>query len=291
MDDETAEIELVCLCTDDCFTISLTRQHWLEQNLNKTRQISQRMTMRPVALLAASRMTMKRITGYRKYSDEAASNQEGIVAEEALMLRGHIGASKREHRLRARLVETGAKKLAQLFTKLVASGSTGSHPTGSDFQYFPFPRDGLAMLLQYPRQTILSSLKEAQCGYAEMRGSWASKCLEVYGRRVIDRAETTDGVASGQELGKWTGDLLTVIELITWRAERKENELDMLVKDVFPLVELLEHGVSLCVEQTRPGVATNCSENLLRLCNRHVHGDLVPRKRLITRFLLDAMTF
>jgi hypothetical protein len=42
------------------------------------------------------------------------------------------------------LVETGAKKLAQLFTKLVASGSTGSHPAGSDFQYFPFPRDELA---------------------------------------------------------------------------------------------------------------------------------------------------
>jgi hypothetical protein len=63
------------------------------------------------------------------------------------------------------------------------------------------------------------------------------------------------------------------------------------VQDVFPLVELLEHGVSLRVEQTRLDVATNCSENLLRLCNRHAHGDLVAHKRLITRFLLDAMTF
>ena len=130
----------------------------------------------------------------------------------------------------ARLVETGAKKLAQLFTKLVASGSTGSHPAGSDFQYSPFPRDELAILLPLVRvlrglplpathpshlaaATILSSLKEAQRGYAEMRGSWARKCLEVYGRRVIDRAETTDGVASGRELGKWTSDLLSVIEV------------------------------------------------------------------------------
>jgi exocyst complex protein 7 len=45
-----------------------------------------------------------------------------------------------------------------------------------------------------------------------MRGNWARKCLEVYGRRVVDRAETTDGVTAGQELGRWTSDLLDVIE-------------------------------------------------------------------------------
>lgn len=141
----------------------------------------------------------------------------------------------------ARLVETGAKKLAQLFTKLVASGSTGSHLAGSDFQYSQFPRDELAILLPLVRvlralplpathpshlaaATILSSLKEAQRGYAEMRGSWARKCLEVYGRRVIDRAETTDGVASGRELGKWTSDLLSVIEVrFIHRVRQKTN--------------------------------------------------------------------
>ncbi|KAN0136076.1 hypothetical protein V8E53_005936 [Lactarius tabidus] len=193
--------------------------------------------------------------------DEAASNQEGIAAEEELILRGCVfsciehpneltffaqspqpdqldaytdalerlnasiafGSAEENQRDTARLVETGAKKLAQLFTKLVASGSTGSHPAGSDFQYFPFPRDELAMLLPssksfalslHPLHTaILSSLKEAQRGYAEMRGSWARKCLEVYGRRVIDRAETTDRVASGRELAKWMSDLLSVIEM------------------------------------------------------------------------------
>lgn len=138
------------------------------------------------------------------------------------------------------MVETGAKKLAQLFTKLVASGSSGSHPAGSDFQYSPFPRDELANLLPLVRflralplpathpshlaaAAILSALKEAQRGYAEMRGNWARKCLEVYGRRVIDRAETTDRVASGQELGKWTSDLLDVAEVSLLRRRRNET--------------------------------------------------------------------
>jgi hypothetical protein len=57
-----------------------------------------------------------------------------------------------------------------------------------------------------------------------MRGSWARKCLEVYGRRVIDRAETTDGVASGRELGKWTSDLLTVIEVSSLRRRCNETK-------------------------------------------------------------------
>ncbi|KAN0136078.1 Cullin repeat-like-containing domain protein [Lactarius tabidus] len=248
MDDETAEIEL------------------LEQNLNKTRQISQRMTTiltsfdsrlaklekSILPLYTSTQILTKRennIESALQKIDEAASNQEGIAVEEALILRGPqpdqldaytdalerlnasiaFGSAEENQRDTARLVETGAKKLAQLFTKLVASGSTGSHPAGSDFQYFPFPRDELAILLPLVKvlralplpathpshlaaAVILSSLKEAQRGYAEMRGSWARKSLEVYGRRVIDRAETTDGVASGRELGKWTSDLLSVIE-------------------------------------------------------------------------------
>lgn len=134
------------------------------------------------------------------------------------------------HRFQARLVETGAKKLAQLFTKAVASCSSGSPPVGSDFQISMFPREELAKLqplvkflrgLPLPAThpshpaaaVILSALKEAQRGYAEMRGNWARKCLEVYGRRVVDRAETTDGVTAGQELGRWTSDLLDVIEV------------------------------------------------------------------------------
>ncbi|KAF8256889.1 Cullin repeat-like-containing domain protein [Lactarius quietus] len=248
MDDETAEIEL------------------LEQNLNKTRQISQRMTSiltsfdsrlvklekSILPLYTSTQILTKRennIESALQRIDEAASNQEGIAAEEALILRGPqpeqldaytdalerlnasiaFGSAEENQRDTARLVETGAKKLAQLFTKLVASGSTGSHPAGSEFQFSPFPRDELATLLPLVKflralplpathpshlaaAAILSALKEAQRGYAEMRGSWARKCLEVYGRRVIDRAESTDGVASGRELGKWTSDVLDVIE-------------------------------------------------------------------------------
>ena len=130
----------------------------------------------------------------------------------------------------ARLVETGAKKLAQLFTKVVASGSSGNPPAGSEFQLSLFPREELANLQplvkflrglplpathpSHPAATaILSALKDAQRGYAEMRGNWARKCLEVYGRRVVDRAETTDGISAGVELGKWTRNLLDVVEV------------------------------------------------------------------------------
>jgi exocyst complex component 7 len=128
------------------------------------------------------------------------------------------------------LVETGAKKLAQLFTKIVASGSSGSPPAGSEFQFSPFPRDALVVLqpiVQFLRglplpathpshpasAAILSALKEAQRGYAEMRGNWGKKCLEVYGRRIIDRAETVDGLLTGRELAQWTSSLLDVIEV------------------------------------------------------------------------------
>ncbi|KAH9984578.1 Cullin repeat-like-containing domain protein [Russula vinacea] len=236
MDDETAEIEL------------------LEQNLHKTRQISQRMTSiltsfdsrlvklekSILPLYTSTQILTKRgsnIESALQKIDEVASNQEGIAAEEALILRGpqpkqldvYIDALERlnasiafasaaeNQRDTARLVETGAKKLAQF------------PPVGSDFQISVFPREELATLQplvkflrglplpathpSHPAATvILSALKEAQRGYAEMRGNWARKCLEVYGRRVVDRAETTDGVMAGQDLGRWTSDLLDVIE-------------------------------------------------------------------------------
>ena len=57
---------------------------------------------------------------------------------------------------------------------------------------------------------IQSALKDAQKGYGDMRGVWVRKCLETFGKRVVDRAETIDGVSAGEEVGKWTRDLLTV---------------------------------------------------------------------------------
>lgn len=46
-----------------------------------------------------------------------------------------------------------------------------------------------------------------------MRGSWSKKCLENFGRRVVDRAETIDGVAAGREFGRWVNDLLRVADV------------------------------------------------------------------------------
>jgi exocyst complex protein 7 len=46
-----------------------------------------------------------------------------------------------------------------------------------------------------------------------MRGSWNQKGLETYGRRVVDRAETVDGITAGREFGKWVDNLLIVAEV------------------------------------------------------------------------------
>ncbi|TDL22018.1 hypothetical protein BD410DRAFT_771026 [Rickenella mellea] len=248
MDDEAAEIEL------------------LEQNLNKTKQISQRMisiltnfdsrlnkleqSIRP--LHSSTQLLTRRagnIESTLQRIDEVASRQDGIAAEEALILRGPqpnqlraytdalerlntsiaFKASDFDSRDTARLVETGAKKLTQLYTKLVAEGSSGVPPGGPDFQPSPIPstllntlRPLVAFLRTLPLPAthpshaaapgIFATLKDAQRGYADMRGSWSRKCLETEGRRVVDRAETVDGVSGGLEFGLWVDNLLTVAE-------------------------------------------------------------------------------
>jgi len=119
-----------------------------------------------------------------------------------------------------------------MYTKLVAEGSSGSiPPPGSEPTISPFPpalfstlQPIVAFLRTLPLPSthpshpaapaILSTLKEAQRGYADMRGSWSKKCLEVQGKRVIDRAETLDAVTSGREFGKWVEYLLNVAEVM-----------------------------------------------------------------------------
>ncbi|KAF7321126.1 hypothetical protein HMN09_00200600 [Mycena chlorophos] len=253
MDDETAEIEL------------------LEQNLNKTRQISQKMTSilnsfdsriaklekSILPLYNSTQILNRRASSKWKYIekallkiDEVASNQEGIAAEEALILRGpqngqlavyqealeRLNASiafksgDRDVKDTARLVETGAKKLTQLFTKLVAEASTGSTPPpNTDITSAPFPSNLLSTLrplvafirtLPLPAShpshpaapAIMSTLKEAQKGYADMRGNWARKCLETQGKRVIDRADNVDAVTAGKDFGRWVESLLSVAD-------------------------------------------------------------------------------
>ncbi|KAF9460272.1 exocyst complex component, exo70 subunit [Collybia nuda] len=249
MDDETAEIEL------------------LEQNLNKTRQISKRMISildsfdtrlaklekSILPLYTSTQILNRRASNIDKTLikiDEVASNQEGIAAEEALILRGPqtgqlekykealerlnasiaFKSSEVDSDDTARLVETGAKKLTQLYTKLVAEVSSGSTPApGAEWAMSPFPpallstlRQLVSFLRTLPLPTthpshpaapaILSTLKDAQRGYADMRGVWAQKCLESQGKRVIGRADTIDPIAAGKEFGKWVETVLTVSE-------------------------------------------------------------------------------
>ncbi|KAJ7092354.1 Cullin repeat-like-containing domain protein [Mycena belliarum] len=261
MDDETAEIEL------------------LEQNLNKTRQISQRMTSiltsfdtrlaklekSILPLYTSTQILNRRANNIEKALlkiDELASNQEGIAAEEALILRGPqpgqlpvyqealerlnasiaFKSSDRGTLDTARLVETGAKKLTQLFTKLVAEASTGATPPpNTDVSAAPFPSTILGTLrplvafmrtlplpASHPSHSaapaILSTLKDAQKGYADMRGTWSRKCLEAQGKRVVERADTLDSIVAGNDFARWVGSLLSV-------ADEEYN----LLKDLSPL--------------------------------------------------------
>ncbi|KAI6028869.1 Cullin repeat-like-containing domain protein [Pisolithus orientalis] len=251
MEDDSAEIEL------------------LEQNLNKTHQISKRMisilTGLDTRLMKLEKSILPLYTATQKLNqrslnidralskiDEVASSQEGIAVEEGLILRGPqpgqvevymdtlgrlnaaiaFKSSDADSWDTARLVETGAKKLTQLYTKLVAEGSSGSPPiAGLDFTPVMFPPSLLASLkplvaflrtLPVPSthpshpasQTILATLKEAQRGYADMRGTWNRKALETNAKRVVDRAETLDGVVAGKEFGAWVANLLRTAENI-----------------------------------------------------------------------------
>jgi len=134
----------------------------------------------------------------------------------------------------ARLVETGAKKLTQLYTKLVAEGSSGSTPApGDKLTMSPFPSSLLSSIrslvtflrtLPLPSThpshpaapAIMSTLKEAQRGYADMRGTWSRKCLETQGKRVLDRSDTVDTISAGKEFGMWVETLLNVSEVSTF---------------------------------------------------------------------------
>jgi hypothetical protein len=66
---------------------------------------------------------------------------------------------------------------------------------------------------------ILETLKDAQRGYADMRGVWSLKCLESQGKHVIGRADTIDTIAAGKEFGKWVELVLTISEVRVPRAD------------------------------------------------------------------------
>lgn len=62
-------------------------------------------------------------------------------------------------------------------------------------------------------QTILATLKEAQQGYADMRGNWSVKCLEGQGKRLVVRAETVDPLMTGREFRDWVELMLGTAEV------------------------------------------------------------------------------
>lgn len=136
------------------------------------------------------------------------------------------------HTTQARLVETGAKKLTQLYTTIVAEGSSGVTPKtpGTALVSTSFPSSllsNLSPLVAYLRYlplpsthpshpaapVIFSTLKEAQTGYADMRGNWGVKCLEGQGKRLVTRADTIDPITTGTEFGQWVETLLSVTEV------------------------------------------------------------------------------
>ncbi|KAG1772900.1 Cullin repeat-like-containing domain protein [Suillus placidus] len=274
MDDDSAEIEL------------------LEQNLNKTHQISQRMTSiltnfdtrlvkleKSILPLYNSTQKLKQrahnIDRALLKIDEVASSQDGIAIEEGLVLRGpqpgqleayidileHLNAaiafksSDADSRDMARLIETGVKKLTQLYTKFVAQGSSGSPPvSGLAFMLTEFPpplMSSLTPLVAFLRtlplpsthpshpaaSAILNMLKDAQRGYADMRSSW-------------NRAETLDGVAAGKEFSIWIDNLLKVTEaeytLLAELAPLSSNTLIALTYDTLltPLLTLFTDTLS-----------------------------------------------
>jgi exocyst complex component 7 len=127
-------------------------------------------------------------------------------------------------------VETAAKKLTQLYTKLVAEGSSGNASASPDSKPPPFPPSlmnaltpvvvslrALPLPMTHPSHpaapAILATLKEAQKGYADMRGQWARKCLEQQSRRVLVRVETMDGVDGGREFGRFMENVLNHAEV------------------------------------------------------------------------------
>ncbi|KDQ18787.1 hypothetical protein BOTBODRAFT_153680 [Botryobasidium botryosum FD-172 SS1] len=253
MEDEAAEIEL------------------LEQHLNKTTQISQRMTSilskfdtrlvkleKSILPLHNSTQSLTRlvqnIESTLQSIDKVVSNHEGIAAEEALILRGPqpsdltayidaierlnaniaFKATDRSMRDNARLVETGAKKLAHLYTKLVAEASAA--PPVQPMAYLPSSPPTISSALLTTLQPlvtalrslplpathpsnpassgILNALKEAQGGYAEMRSGWAKKCLDGDARRVAELVGAESNSAEGgKKVGMWVEALLNLAEV------------------------------------------------------------------------------
>ncbi|CAE6424142.1 unnamed protein product [Rhizoctonia solani] len=254
MEDEMADIEL------------------LEQHLKKTSDISRQMTgilakfdsrlvklektIRPLhsATQSLTRLATN-IDRTMESINSMASQKQDVVAEENLVLKGpksgqlHLYVDALE-RLNAniafqsgdpraketsRLVETGAKKLCQLYTKIVAEATSRPAIDPTNYLQSPdaFPAlDEAAMnkltpvvdaLRKSPTPTthpshpgaaaILAVIQEAHAGYADMRSQWCKKAVDSGVRRILAAADTgTDRIAIGREFGMWVEGLLVLAD-------------------------------------------------------------------------------
>lgn len=120
--------------------------------------------------------------------------------------------------------------MTQLYTKLVAEGSSSIPPGGPEFSFIPFDPSLLVQLIPiaaflrtlplpptHPNHpaalAIQSTLRDAQRGHGEMRGGWCRKCLEPHAKRLLERSENVDGVLAGREVGAWVRNMLTLAEV------------------------------------------------------------------------------
>jgi len=141
--------------------------------------------------------------------------------------------------MKARLAETGGKKVAQLFTTLVAEACSSAllEPTqclGSSPSLLPLIspdlQDSLAPVVDTLRSLPLPSthpshpassgnlntLNEAQDGYAAMRGAWSKRCLEMRSKElIIDADSEVGGIEMSLEFAQWTAGLLLLAEVGT----------------------------------------------------------------------------
>lgn len=133
-------------------------------------------------------------------------------------------------------METGAKKLCQLYTKIVAEATSRPPIDPTNHLHSPeeFPtidEDAMSKLLpvvdalrksptpathpSHPgANAILAVIQEAQAGYADMRSQWCKKAVDGGIRRILAAADTgTDRIAVGREFGTWTEGLLALADV------------------------------------------------------------------------------
>lgn len=163
---------------------------------------------------------------------EADRSTQQTVRLSSLSLEGALITS-----LKARLAETGAKKIAQVFTQLVAGACASAileptqylgalpsevplmsrdteeslTPVVASLQSLPVP-------VTHPSHPAsvgnLNVLNEAQDGYAAMRSGWAKRCLEPMSRDLIAAAEDPgNGIQTSIELAQWIEGFLLLAEV------------------------------------------------------------------------------